>query len=47
MYQLRTFCFSFAEELIVNEVKSYWELLQILQNKNIEGLPPGGGLYSK
>lgn len=41
------YCFIFLEELEVNEIKSYWELLQILQNKDIDGLPPGGGLYSK
>lgn len=37
----------FSEEIECNEITQYFDLLQALQNKDIEDLPPGGGLQSK
>ncbi|XP_058974545.1 protein phosphatase 1B isoform X2 [Musca domestica] len=35
------------EEIESNDITCCGELLEALQSKNIEGLPPGGGLHSK
>uniref|UniRef100_A0A1B0AGH8 Protein serine/threonine phosphatase 2C C-terminal domain-containing protein n=1 Tax=Glossina pallidipes TaxID=7398 RepID=A0A1B0AGH8_GLOPL len=35
------------EEVETNQITDYYELLQALQDRNIEGLPPGGGLHAK
>lgn len=39
--------FLFTEELVCKQINEYAELLEALHLREIEGLPPGGGLQSK